>query len=124
MDSPPPIVVHSPPALAAKAEPGVLRQPTVTAAPAAPPVPRPAAKMKVAAAGYHVHACPYCHAEWSHSDESKGDLAKHTCPDCGKVLPRPWYPSQRGTSIVTVQAAPARPPVRYAAPAFCPPGGT
>lgn len=51
---------------------------------------------------WHVHKCPLCLTEWSHPDTSAGDVAKHTCPSCKTVLPRPWFPDQRNIRIVEV----------------------
>jgi ribosomal protein L37AE/L43A len=56
--------------------------------------------VKVAAVGFHIHQCPLCGTEWSHSDNSSGDVGKHTCPSCNNVLPGNWMPSQRGMRIV------------------------
>lgn len=51
----------------------------------------------------HIHRCPSCGTEWSHANSSAGDTAKHTCPTCHKVLPAPWWPSERGVRLQSVR---------------------
>lgn len=71
--------------------------------------------VKVVDSGFHVHQCPNCSREWSHSDSSAGDVQKHTCPSCGNVLPGNWIPTQRNVKIVESSYSPpvSRPAVVY-----------
>lgn len=71
--------------------------------PAAKPA-RPSFRVtRIADPASHVHKCPSCGAEWSHPNTSAGDTAKHTCPTCRKVLPAPWWPSERGVRLQSVR---------------------
>lgn len=63
------------------------------------------ATVKVADPSSHIHRCPTCGVEWSHPNSSVGDVAKHTCPGCGKELPRPWWPSERGVRFKTAKVS-------------------
>lgn len=79
--------------------------------------------VRVEAKGEHVHVCPKCSTEWSHSDLSAGSVndpvarAAHTCPACHTLLPGFWVPAQRNTRIETRESLRATVP-------YCPPGGT
>lgn len=32
----------------------------------------------------HYHRCDHCGTVWKHSDDCKGDLKAHQCPECGE----------------------------------------
>lgn len=54
-------------------------------------------------AGWHTHRCQ-CGSSWSHGPESHGDVAKHTCPSCGRIQ---WHKGAPAKSIVVpVKACP------------------
>lgn len=55
---------------------------------------------KQGAIGWHVHRCPDCGHEWSHTDVNKGNAPAHTCEGCEKLLPWPWKVYQENTRIV------------------------
>lgn len=40
--------------------------------------------------GFHSHRCGKCGMVWSHGDESRGNVAAHTCPMCGRVEWLKW----------------------------------
>lgn len=91
MDYPPPLAPK--PAMVAKATyeyppPRILVKSTVTS--------------KVKDNGQHVHKCPSCSTEWSHSDNNVNNRAAHTCPnpECGKLLPPGWAKSEHNKAIV------------------------
>jgi predicted RNA-binding Zn-ribbon protein involved in translation (DUF1610 family) len=33
--------------------------------------------------GQHRHSCWSCGSVWEHSDDNRGSVQAHTCPDCG-----------------------------------------
>lgn len=76
--------------------PGVWAGPEFTVVNRMPVVvqaPQKKAAVKTAEVGpLHSHRCPYCKTAWSHGASSHGNLGAHTCPNCGRVLPLPWYP--------------------------------
>ncbi len=48
----------------------------------------------------HSHWCPRCREETVfHASGSFGSAADHTCPKCGKVLPRPWTVYRNGVPV-------------------------
>lgn len=102
-----PLPIFDPPARVAKADPALLAAFGPTAK---------VSRTKVAAAGWHVHRCPFDGVEWSHTDRSYGIRGDHTCPSCGSVQ---WQIHQHGTRIVEV-----RTPNPVAVELPCPPGGT
>lgn len=40
----------------------------------------------VPSATEHTHSCPNCKYKWSHDDSNKGNVATHTCPQCGTLV--------------------------------------
>jgi hypothetical protein len=92
-------------------------------APVRPPVIRPAKKLP--AGPLHSHRCPYDGYVWAHGHDSFGNAADHTCPKCGRELPRPWPVYQR--NVARPVQAPAPDPGGWVYPqsvttGVCPPG--
>ncbi len=105
-----PLPQFDPPAIVVKADPALLK------AFDAPPV----RVVKVAAPGWHTHRCSAGH-EWSHSDASRGDVAAHTCPQCGR---QDWTPNEVGVRLTNYPEFPDS-SFRFALPASpsnCPGG--
>lgn len=69
--------------------------------------------IRLVSPGYHIHKCPSCSTEWSHSDHSSGDVAKHTCPSCNKLLPGDWPVYMKGVRLVESSAISPTSPAQY-----------